>query len=257
MSDDALALAFRTGHSYVGLRNYEPDAELDRVIPPDAARAARVIPLAADADHLRLAVTDPEADLTALDRYLDGRRVDLAIAPADELDAILGPPPAEPTAAPQAQAIVRDAVLEAELISAHVEPLEADAELAAFADATFAAEPPQVATPPAEPKAERVEEPVAEPEAEAVEAEPAAEPLAEPEAAAVAEAEPAVEPSVDAEPAAAEPPEPVAAVAAPPGETPSWLEPRRRGKQILTALYVLVMALIVAGGAVAAYLLTR
>lgn len=253
MSDDALALAFRTGHSYVGLRNYEPDAELDRVIPPDAARAARVIPLAADADHLRLAVTDPEADLTALDRYLDGRRLDLAIAPADELDAILGPPPAEPAAAPRAQASVRDAVLEAELISAHVEPLEADAEMAAFADATFAAEPPQVAAPAAEPEAERVEEPVAEPEAEAVEAEP----RAEPEAAAVAEAEPAVEPSVDAEPAAAEPPEPVAAVAAPPGETPSWLEPRRRGKQILTALYVLVMALIVAGGAVAAYLLTR
>lgn len=253
MSDDALALAFRTGHSYVGLRDHEPDAELDRVIPPDAARAARVIPLAADADHLRLAVTDPEADLTALDRYVDGRRIDLAIAPADELDAILGPPPAEPAAAPQAQAILRDAVLEAELISAHVEPLEADAEPAAFADATFAAEPPQVAAAPAEPEAERVEEPVAEPEAGAVEAEP----LAEPQAAAVAEAEPAVEPSVDAEPAAVEPPEPVAAVAAPPGETPSWLEPRRRGKQILTALYVLVMALIVAGGAVAAYLLTR
>lgn len=253
MSDDALALAFRTGHSYVGLRDHEPDAELDRVIPPDAARAARVIPLAADADHLRLAVTDPEADLTALDRYLDGRRVDLAIAPADELDAILGPPPAEPAAALQAQASVRDVVLEAELISAHVEPLEADAELAAFADATFAAEPPQVAAAPAEPEAERVEEPVAEPEAVAVEAEP----LTEPQAAAVAVAEPAVEPSVDAEPAAAEPPEPVAAVAAPPGETPSWLEPRRRGKQILTALYVLVMALIVAGGAVAAYLLTR
>jgi hypothetical protein len=98
VKDDALSLAFRTGLPFVGLRDHEHDPELDRFIPPDAARAARVVVLSAGAGHLRLAVADPEADLTALTPYLGDRRVELAVAADDEVEAILGPPPPAPPA---------------------------------------------------------------------------------------------------------------------------------------------------------------
>jgi Type II secretion system (T2SS), protein E, N-terminal domain len=98
VTDDALALAFRAGLPFVGLRDHEPDPELDRLIPPDAAHAARVVPLAAGEDHLRLAVADPEADITALAPYIRDLRVELAVADRDEVEAILGPP--KPAATP-------------------------------------------------------------------------------------------------------------------------------------------------------------
>jgi hypothetical protein len=100
MTDDALALAFRTGLPYVGLRGLAHDPDLDRFIPPDAARSARVVPLAADDDHVRIAAAGPEPDLASLEPYLGDRRVEIAIAPADELEAILGPPPPPALAAP-------------------------------------------------------------------------------------------------------------------------------------------------------------
>jgi Type II secretion system (T2SS), protein E, N-terminal domain len=93
VTEDPLALAFRAGLPYVGLRGVAHDPELDRVIPFDAARAARVVPLAADDEHVRIAAADPEPDLRALEPYVGDRRIELAIAPRDELEAILGPPP--------------------------------------------------------------------------------------------------------------------------------------------------------------------
>jgi Type II secretion system (T2SS), protein E, N-terminal domain len=98
VKDDALALAFRTGLPFVGLRDHQHDPELDRFIPPDAARAARVVLLSAGDDHLRLALADPEADLTALRPYLGDRRVELAVAAEDELEALLGPALSTPLA---------------------------------------------------------------------------------------------------------------------------------------------------------------
>jgi hypothetical protein len=92
LTDDALALAFRTGLPYVGLRDHEHDPDLDRLIPPDAARAARAVPLGADDDHIRLAVADPEADLSGLTPYVADHEIELALAPREEIDAILGPP---------------------------------------------------------------------------------------------------------------------------------------------------------------------
>jgi MshEN domain len=93
LTEDALATAFRTGLPFVGLRDHAHDPDLDRLIPPDAARAARAIPLTADDDRIRLAVADPDTDLSTLDKYLAGRQVDLALAPREEIDTILGPPP--------------------------------------------------------------------------------------------------------------------------------------------------------------------
>jgi hypothetical protein len=98
VKDDALALAFRAGLPFVGLRDHQHDPELDRFIPPDAARAARVVLLSAGDDYLRVALADPEADLTALRPYLGDRRVELAVAADHEVEALLGPPPSTPLA---------------------------------------------------------------------------------------------------------------------------------------------------------------
>ena len=94
MNDDALALAFRAGLPFVGLRDHEHDPALDDVVPPAAAAAAGVVALAATDDHVRLAVAHPSVNLGALEPYLGDRRVELAIASRVELEEIVGPPPA-------------------------------------------------------------------------------------------------------------------------------------------------------------------
>jgi hypothetical protein len=165
LSDDAIALAFRTGLPFVGLRDHEHDAELDNVVPPDAARLARVIPLTAADDHVRLAVADPEPDLVALTPYLEGRRVELAIAPREELEEILGPPP--PVPPPDLEPA----------------PFELPADVEPEAEAAAPAEPEAAA-----PEAEAVDIEAAEPEAAAPAEPEAAPPEPEPEAAAPADA---------------------------------------------------------------------
>jgi hypothetical protein len=105
LTEDTLALAFRTGLPYIGLRDHAHDPDLDRLIPPDAARAARAVPLAAEGDHVRLAVADPETDLSTLTPYLEEHEIELALAPREEIDAILGPPAAViPEQPPRAKA---------------------------------------------------------------------------------------------------------------------------------------------------------
>ena len=237
MTDEALALAFRTGMPYVGLRDHAHDPELDHLIPPDAARTARAIPLTADVDRIRLAVADPEPDLSALDPYLSGRQVHLALAPREELDKILGPPP--------------------------VRVAEPDAGEAAADEGTEEEHEPAVAEPdsPPAPDAGPVgdeEEPTGE--------EDAAGP-ADPALASVAEAPLAdgAEPAAPGLPAAEEPAGPVAAAAAAPpaddhpelaGEVPSWLEPRRRRWPVVLALIIVFLVLIAAAAAVYAYVVT-
>jgi hypothetical protein len=104
VSAEAIARAFEADLPFIGLRDHEPDPDLDRVVPPGAARSARALPLFADDERVRVAVADPAADLGALSPYLEGRRVELVIAAREELDAVLGPPaaaqppPPEPTA---------------------------------------------------------------------------------------------------------------------------------------------------------------
>jgi hypothetical protein len=217
VTDDALALAFRTGLPFVGLRDHNPDPDLDRLIPPDAARAARVVPLRADEHHLRLAVSDPEIDLGALSPYFGDLRVELALAAEDEIAAILGPPPPKaPSAEPDP------------------EPL--------------AAEPQRPAPEPSQPLA-------AEPEA--AEPEPlAAEPVAaEPVAAGPEPPEPLAAEPVAAEPEP--PAEPIAPDPELDGEVPSWLEPPRRRRKVVVALVIVLLLLVAAAGAATAYLLTR
>jgi hypothetical protein len=233
VSDEAIALAFRSGLPYVGLRDHEHDPELDHVVPPDAARFARVIPLTAADDHVRLAVADPETDLAALTPYLEGRRVELAIAPVDELEEILGPPPEE----------VEVPAAEADVVEAEAEALEAEPPEAAAAT-TDGIEEEVLAAQPGEAEPEPEPPALAEPEPEPL---AAAEPEPEPEPPAPAEPEPPVVEHYAFPPAEA------------PGETPSWLAPppKRRWLRAIGRflLYVLVLAAVC--GAVAAYLLTR
>jgi hypothetical protein len=239
VKDDALSLAFRTGLPFVGLRDHEHDPELDRFIPPDAARAARVVVLSAGDGHLRLAVADPEADLTALTPYLGDRRVELAVAAHDEVEAILGPPAPLPRVTAQPLDFVEQPPAE----PADGEPEQPQPE-------PVAAEP-QAAT-DGEPLGVSGEAEASEPAA----AEPAA---AEPQPVPAEREPPAAEPS-ESEPVATaaepSPTEPLAA-AAEPGEVPSWLEPPRRGRKVVVVLTVLLLLLVVAAGAATAYLLTR
>ena len=129
MTDDALALAFRSGLPFVGLRDHEPDPEVDRIVPPEAAAAAGVVALTASADHVRFAVAHPSVNLTSLAPYLGNRRVELAIAPRAELEAIVGAAPApaaEPPLAGQETLLhlpdlrTRDSAVQGSLTTANV-----------------------------------------------------------------------------------------------------------------------------------------
>jgi hypothetical protein len=269
LTEDALATAFRTGLPFVGLRDHAHDPDLDRLIPPDAARTARAIPLTADDDRIRLAVADPDTDLSTLDRYLAGRQVDLAVAPREEIDTILGPPPPPGEVSPEpATEEPEPAAAEAEGPEALTEDEPEPGRLAAAehtepTDATpseFELEPTADTEPQAEPLAGEPE-----PETEGVaERDPlAGEPapvVAGPEIDDVAEPEPvAGEGAAMGEDAA---PEPIAAAApAGPaalsdadaeldGEVPSWLEPRRR-RWWRVVLAVLLVLVVLAAAAVA------
>jgi hypothetical protein len=249
LTEDALATAFRTGLPFVGLRDHAHDPDLDRLIPPDAARAARAIPLTADDDRIRLAVADPDTDLSTLDKYLSGRQVDLALAPREEIDTILGPPLPPGEEAPEELAHGSEAIATEEPAPA---PAEAEGpesltdvepepdRLAAAEDAAPTEATPSESTPEPVGETELQAEPLAvepdplaagpetdgaaEPEPVAAEptdvagteVEPGAQPdpfAAEPEAASATDvAGTDVEPGAQPDPLVAEP-EPVAAVA--------------------------------------------
>jgi type II secretion system (T2SS) protein E len=246
LNEDTLALAFRTGLPFVGLRDHAHDPDLDRLIPPDAARTARAIPLTADDDRIRLAVADPDTDLSPLDRYLAGRQVDLALAPREEIDTILGPPP-PPGEDPAEAATEEPVAVEAEEPEALAEAAPESGPVTAAEPERLAAEPepdPLIAEP--EPELERVAEreplvgdeaaPLKVPAPEGVAAESAPEPVApEPEpglVAAAAQPEAAALSDVDAELA---------------GEVPSWLEPRpRRWWRVVLAVLLVIVVLALA-----------
>jgi hypothetical protein len=252
LTEDALATAFRTGLPFVGLRDHAHDPDLDRLIPPDAARAARAIPLTADDDRIRLAVADPDTDLSTLDKYLAGRQVDLALAPREEIDTILGPPPPPGEEAPEdlahgGEAIATEAQGPGSLTEVDPEPER----LAAAEDAEPTRATPSEPAPEPVGDTELPPEPVAaepDPLAARLEIDGVAEPepaAAEPTDAAGTEVEPGAEPDPfvagpEVEPLTVEPdpfaagaeaesaaePEPVAAEGAATGEdAPSEAEP--------------------------------
>ena len=143
MTDDALALAFRSGLPFVGLRDHEPDPDVDRIVPPEAAAAAGVVALAASADHVRFAVAHPSVNLSSLAPYLGNRRVELAIAPRAELEAIVG---AAPKPAAEPPPVGQETLLPVEDGAGRRGAARA-AEPLACGGAAVAAEPPAAAEP--------------------------------------------------------------------------------------------------------------
>jgi hypothetical protein len=270
LTEDALATAFRTGLPFVGLRDHAHDPDLDRLIPPDAARTARAIPLTADDDRIRLAVADPDTDLSTLDKYLAGRQIDLALAPREEIDTILGPPPPQPlpteAAAPtetspsESAPEPADTEPEPEPLAVEPDPLVAEPEMDGVAEAEQVADEEAASSDdaPSEPQPSAQPDPlVAEPETDRV-AEAA--PVAGEEAASSDDAPSEPQPF----PAEAEP-EPVAALAPADraalsdadaelaGEVPSWLEPaRRRWWRVVLAVLLVLVVLAAAAVAVVA-----
>jgi hypothetical protein len=232
LTEDALATAFRTGLPFVGLRDHAHDPDLDRLIPPDAARTARAIPLTADDDRIRLAVADPDTDLSTLDKYLAGRQIDLALAPREEIDTILGPPPpqrlpteaAAPTEPPLSESEpepAADTEPEPSPLAVEHDPLVAEPETDGVAEGEQVADE----------EAASSDDVPSEPPPSVAEAEP--EPVG-----ALAPADPAALSDADAELA---------------GEVPSWLEPaRRRWWRVVLAVLLVLVVLAAAAVAVVA-----
>jgi Type II secretion system (T2SS), protein E, N-terminal domain len=262
VSDEALAIAFRSGLPYVGLRDHAHDPALDRIVPPAAARTARVIPLAAADDHIRLAVADPDTDLSALDRYLTDREVQLAVAPREELEAILGPPAQDEAAdAPEQIAVAEP---EPELPATDDEPAPAGEAEQPTADP--AAAPPEALDDAVAIAADSVDTeppPSAEVDTEQAEAGPSlgtgSEEEAEPAEATIADHALAAEPEQAApEPEPAGPTD--AAERAIPlddhpelaGEVPSWLEAPRRGWRVVLIVLVAIVLLAAAAAVLVA-----
>jgi hypothetical protein len=245
VTDEALALAFRTGLPFVGLRDHAPDPVLDRLVPPDAARTARAIAVAADDGRIRLAVADPNTDLSVLDPYLSGRHIELAVAAREELDAILGPPPAPPS---EQEAGALPAAAGPELLApAEPQPGTEDG------PAPHATTDPDTLTAPAEPQPGTDPEPAPHATTEDAVEERVLEPgdAVAGAAGATAPAEPAGD--ADASPGAA--PTPSAPADDHPelaGEVPSWLEPRRQGRRILLLVVVFIVLLAIAAAIVIA-----
>jgi hypothetical protein len=234
VTEDVLALAFRTGMPFVGLRDHAHDPDLDRLIPPDATRTARAIPLTADDDRVRLAVADPATDLSTLDRYLGGRQVELALAPRQEIDAILGPPPS-PAQAPTEERRTEATEQEAEPI-VEVEPEALDIEEPAPTDPAPITDPDLIeaeqlvaSDAPDEDGSLVAEIEIgAEPDPVIAELPAPTDAAADEPRSLVADPEPKVVAEADADLA---------------GEVPSWLEPRRRRwwRVVVTVLLVLVV----------------
>jgi hypothetical protein len=257
VTDEALALAFRSGLPFVGLRDHAADPDLDRIVPPDAARTARALPLTAEDHHIRLAVADPDADLSALDPYLTGRQVALALAPREELDAILGPPPAVAEPEPPADEVPEQVAAtddEHEPLtaqdSATADRIEPDPPTAAPSD--HETEPLAAEAQPAAPRDAGEPEPAGEPDPEALSVGGASDVADVAERAAPSPDEIGDEVGPVAE--AAAPSAPVDDRPELAGELPSWLEPPPRGRRVVLTVLIVIVVLAVAAAVVVAFL---
>jgi hypothetical protein len=95
--DDALRIAFESGLRYSGLRGFSVDERLWHYLPPGVALRERVVPVILAGDVLTVAASRPDPDLSALQRSLPNLRLDVVIAPADEIERALAH--SHPTAA--------------------------------------------------------------------------------------------------------------------------------------------------------------
>lgn len=83
--DLALELAFRSGHSFEGLRGFRPDPSLFLYLPFATALAERVCPLELRGDLLRVASAYLDPDLELLHSRFPNLEFELVVAPRSEI----------------------------------------------------------------------------------------------------------------------------------------------------------------------------
>lgn len=88
--DIALAIARQAGVPYVSLESYELDPEAMSLLPPEAARRYRALPIGFDNDRLVVAMERPN-DVIAIDdlRLMTGQEIQPVVCPDSELSAAI------------------------------------------------------------------------------------------------------------------------------------------------------------------------
>lgn len=81
----ALALAFRSGRRFLGLRQLTPDHRLFLYLPLHLAQRERVVPLALDDGRLRVASAYLDPDLGSLAERFPSLELELVVSPRDEV----------------------------------------------------------------------------------------------------------------------------------------------------------------------------
>jgi hypothetical protein len=81
----ALALAFRSGRRYEGLRGFIPDHRLFLYIPLAMAQTQRLVPLVSVGDTLVVASAFIDTDLSYLRDRFPNLTVELVVAPRNEI----------------------------------------------------------------------------------------------------------------------------------------------------------------------------
>jgi hypothetical protein len=81
----ALALAFRSGRRYEGLRDFVPDHRLFLYIPLAMAQTQRLVPLVFVGDTLVVAAAFIDADLSYLHDRFPNLAVELVVSPRGEI----------------------------------------------------------------------------------------------------------------------------------------------------------------------------
>lgn len=86
----ALALAFRAGRRFEGLRGAELDPRLFLYLPLALAQRERAVPLALADDTLTVAAASLDPDLTWVRERFPSLRIELVVSPRNELLNALG-----------------------------------------------------------------------------------------------------------------------------------------------------------------------
>lgn len=81
----ALALAIRSGRSFVGLRRVTPDHRLFLYLPLHLAQRERVVPLSLTDGQLRVASAYLDPDLSSVTERFPSLELDLVVSPRDEV----------------------------------------------------------------------------------------------------------------------------------------------------------------------------
>jgi hypothetical protein len=86
---DALRTAMEAGLPFTGLRAFTVDPRMWLYVPHRTAVAQQVVPMTIIADRLQLACATADPDLSPIRRHFPELRIDVVIAPANEIDRVL------------------------------------------------------------------------------------------------------------------------------------------------------------------------